>query len=424
MADFLVLRFADMPTDPVEWLIVDQSGAQHGRIEHGDLRACAEAAAGKRVIALVPGTNVLRTFVDIPIRNQSRLLQAIPYAMEDRLAENIDELHFAAGKRDDSGRIPVAVVQRLKMEAWLEQISAVELDLIGVYTDGDALGDIPNTTVLLVESQRATIRSAAGHVTSTDLVSIDALIDVWLNHHKRTDDEEMPAPINLHVYVSPECEEAVQPVIERLRPQVETIDVLTLPEGALARMAAHCIVSPGINLLQGPYAPRSTLSAFWPAWRLSAALLAGFMAVLIGSKMLEISSLNREAEGLDQAIEQALRYTFPEVREIRDARALFDSKIRGLGNAGPADSGGGFLVTLDHVASAVAAQKNAATQIESISYRSGAMELKVAAPNVETLDKIRESITKDSGLQAVIQSANPDGDTVRGRLQIKPAGSS
>jgi len=181
MADFLVLRFADMPTEPVEWLIVDQSGAQHGHIEHGDLQAAAEAAHGKRVIALVPGTNVLRAFVDIPIRNHAKLMQAIPFAMEDQLAGDIEELHFAAGKRDVNGRVPVAAVQRLKMDAWLEQISAVELDLVGVYTDGDALGDMPNTTILLVEAQRATIRSASGHVAATDTASLDVLIDVWLN---------------------------------------------------------------------------------------------------------------------------------------------------------------------------------------------------------------------------------------------------
>jgi len=423
MADFLVLRFADMPTDPVEWLIADQSGAQHGPIENGDLQAAARAAEGKRVIALVPGTNVLRTFVDIPIRNQAKLMQAIPYAMEDLLAGNIEELHFAAGKRDEDGRLPVAAVQRLKMEAWLEQISAVELDLVGVYTDGDALGDMPNTTILLVEEQRATIRSATGHVAATDLGAIDALIDLWLTRYRRTDDEELPPPINLLVYVTPECEAIVQPSVDRLRPQVETFDIMTLPDGGLPRMAAQSIVSPGINLLQGPYAPRSTLSAYWPAWRLSAALLTGLCIVLLGAKILEISRLSSEAEGLDQAIDQALRYTFPEVREIRDARALFDSKLRSLGNVNPAAAGTGFLSTLDHVASAVAEQKGLTATIESISYRSGAMELKVAAPNVETLDKIRVSISQGSGLQAEIQSANPDGETVRGRLQIKPAGS-
>jgi len=264
MADFLVLRFADMPTDPVEWLIVDQSGAQHGPIEHGDLQAAARAAQDKRVIALVPGTNVLRTFVDIPIRNQSKLMQAIPFAMEDLLAGNIDDLHFAAGKRDENGRLPVAAVQRLKMEAWLEQISAVELDLVGVYTDGDALGDMPNTTILLVEEQRATIRNATGHVAASDLVSIDALIDLWLTRHRQADDEELPSPINLLVYVTPECEETLQPIIDRLRPRIATLDIMTLPDGGLPRMAAQSIVSPGINLLQGPYAPRSYRPHCWP----------------------------------------------------------------------------------------------------------------------------------------------------------------
>jgi len=424
MADFLVLRFAESPTESVEWVIVDQSGAQQGQIEHGDLRAVAEAATDKRIIALVPGTNVLRAFVDIPVRNQAKLLQAIPFAMEDQLAGNIEELHFASGKRDENGRIPVAVVERLKMEAWLEQISAVGLDLAGVYTDSDALGDMPNTTILLVEDQRVTIRDATGHVAATDIGSIDALIDVWLNDYKRTDNDELPPPINLLAYVTPECEATLQPVIDRLRPKVETLEIMLLPDGGLPRMAAQSIGAAGINLLQGAYAPRSSFGAYWPVWRVAAALLVGLSVTLLGARLLEISSLNRQAARLDESIEQAIHYTFPEVREIRDARALFDSKLRGLGGRNPAGSGAGFLDTLDRVAGAIADKSDATVTIDSINYRSGIMELKVVAPDVEALDEIRESISKDAGLQAEIQSANPDGEGVRGRLQIKRTGTS
>lgn len=421
MSEFLVLRFDDVPTAPVEWLIVDQSGAQQGSIEHGDLKAAADAAAGKRVIALVPGTNVLRAFVDLPVRNQAKLLQAIPFAMEDQLAGNIDELHFAVGKRDENDRVPVAVVQRLKMEAWLEQISAVELDLVGVYTDGDALGDMPNTTILLLEARRATIRDPGGHVAATDIDSLEALVDVWLNQHALSD-EEVPPPINLLVYMTPDCESILQPVVDRLRAKVETLDVLALPDGGLPRMAAQCIVAPGINLLQGPYAPRSALGAYWPVWRVAAALLAGLCIALLGANLLEISNLSRQAAGLDQSIEKAMRYTFPEVREIRDARALFDSKIRSLGGISNSVTSGGFLDTLDRVADAVEKAKRGTAKIESINYRSGIMELRIVAPSVEALDKIRESIAKESDLQAEIQSANPEGEGVLGRLQIKRAG--
>lgn len=422
MADFLVLRFADVPTEPVEWLIVDQSGAPQGQIEHGNLQAAADAAIGMRVIALVPSTNVLCTFVTIPVRNQAKLLQAIPFAMEDRLAGDIDELHFAAGKRDANERVPVAVVQRLKMEAWLEQISAVELDLVGVYTDGDVLGDMPNTTILLVEAQRATLRDATGEIAAVDLGALDALIDTWLHERKQTDNEELPPPINLLVYVAPDCEATVQPVIDRLRPRVETLEIMVLPDGGLPRLAAQSVVAPGINLLHGAYARRSTLGTYWPAWRVTATLLAGLFIILLGSKLLEISSLNRQVAQLDQAIEKAIQYTFPEVREIRDARALFDSKLRALGQANPNAGGDGFLETLDSVAGAVAKNNGSAATIESINYRSGVMELRVLAPNVETLDQIREAISQDAGMQAEIQSANPDGEQVRGRLQIKLGG--
>ena len=423
MADYLVLRFNSVPTEPVEWIVVDQFGAQQGQIEHGDLQAAAEASVEKQVIALVPGTNVLREFIEMPIRNQAKLLQAIPFAMEDQLAGDIEELHFAVGKRDEDGRVPVAVVQRLKMEAWLEQISAVELDLIGVYSDGDALGEMPNTTILLVEAQRVTMRDATGHVAATDIGSIDVLIDVWLNQHQLTDTDELPPPINLFVYVTPDCEATIQPLIDRLRPKVESLEMMVLPDGGLPRLAAQSIVSPGINLLQGAYARRSAYGAYWPVWRVSAALLAGLCVMLLGLKILEISSLDRQAARLDQTIEQAMHYLFPEVGEIRDARALFDSKLRALGNANPASTGSGFLDTLERVAGAIGSSEAATATVESINYRSGIMELRIVAPNVETLDKIRVSISKDAGLQAEIQSANPDGDNVRGRMQIKRTGS-
>ncbi len=422
MSDYLVLRFTDIPTEPVEWIVVDQFGAPQGSIENGDLRAAALAAQDKRVIALVPGTNVLRTFVDIPIRSRAKLLQAVPFAVEEQLAGNIEELHFAVGKRDANDRVPVAVVECLKMEAWLEQISAVGLDLIGVYTDGDALGEMPNTSILLVEAERVTLRDATGHVAATDSDSIDALLEMWLNQQKQADNDELPPPINMLVYVTPDCSEALQPSLDHLRSKVETLEVMTLTDGALPRMAAQSIAEPGTNLLQGPYAPRSTFGTYWPAWRIAASLLVGLSITLLGAKILEITSLNSQVARLDQAIEQGIRYTFPEVREVRDARSLFDSKLRSLGNMSPTVGSTGFLDTLNHVAAAVADNGGKGAKIESINYRSGIMELRVAAPNVEALDSIRESISQDAALQAEIQSANPDGESVQGRLQIKRTG--
>ena len=47
------------------------------------------------------------------------------------------------------------------------------------------------------------------------------------------------------------------------------------------------------------------------------------------------------------------------------------------------------------------------------------LETKRQPPNVEALDTIQKQIVKSGGLQAEIQSANPEGDKVRGRIQIR-----
>ena len=143
---------------------------------------------------------------------------------------------------------------------------------------------------------------------------------------------------------------------------------------------------------------------------------------IVGVKIVEITNLNQQAEKLDAAIEQAMRYTFPEVREIRDARALLQSKLRGLGRGDGGGSSTEFLDTLAIVAGAVTGKSNIDAELETINYRSGVMELRVTAPNVEALDSIQKEIIRDGSLEAEIQSANPEGDKVRGRIQIRSAG--
>ena len=63
----------------------------------GDAAALAEAALDRINIVIVPSEDVLVTTVTLPKMNRSRLLQAIPYALEEQVIEDVDTMHFAAG---------------------------------------------------------------------------------------------------------------------------------------------------------------------------------------------------------------------------------------------------------------------------------------------------------------------------------------
>ena len=177
---------------------------------------------------------------------------------------------------------------------------------------------------------------------------------------------------------------------------------------------------PGINLLQGFYAQRSNMMAFWPAWRVVAVLLA-----TLGcweSRYRSSSQANAsEIAALDRSIDQAFHYVFPDAGPVQDPRAELSSRLQQLGG----QSAGGsheFLDTLRTVAQV--ASTNAQTHIEAVNYRAGTMELRIRAPTVEALDRIQQAVGQAGGMKAKIQTANAAGtNEVVGRLQITRSGS-
>lgn len=427
MTDYLVLRFPHGSTDFVEWVTVDPTGALIGEPGHGDAIMAAEAVGDRKVIALVPGASVLRTGADIPVRGTGKILQALPFAMEESLATDVDHLHFAAGKREQDGRLSVAVVERLEMEAWLELLAAAGIEASSIFADSDAVTPVPNTTTLFIESDSVTLRDADGAIAVTDVDGADATLDLWFRARDLEADDETPVlPVNMLVYITEEAQEiaATKALITGLQVRAASVDVRVLADGALSRLASQIVTQPGINLLQGPYAPRSNLAVYWPAWRVAAILIVGLVVTLLGAKILEISTLRQQAARLDTAIEQAIRYTFPEVQEVRDARALLQSKLRGLGRGAVASDSTEFLDALEVVAGAIASTgaETTGAKLETINYRTGVMELRVLAPNVEALDTIQKQIVKAGTLEAEIQSANPEGEQVRGRIQVRSPG--
>lgn len=421
MTEYGVLRFRDCSAESVEWILVDSTGVCLGEPSQGTLTEALEATDGYKVKALVPAVSVLRTDADIPIRNSAKLIKALPFAMEEQLAEDVDHLHFAVANRLPDGRVPVAIVRRSAMDDWRDLFSAAEVRLAGLYSDSDALGDIPGTTILFIEQDFATLRQSDGSVAVADRDELDGLIDLWLAT-SLDEQKEKTEPVNLLVYLTADVQEAAEPFLERIQPLVDTLEVKLLSDGALPRMASQVAANPGVNLLQGDYAVGSNLAAYWPAWKVATIVLVCLIGTIVGAKLVEISRINAEIEALDGAIEQAFRYTFPGTGEIRDARAQLKSKLRQLGSDVSNADQSEFLDILASVAAAVSQSADNDSKLEAINYRSGVMELRVLAPNVEALDTIQKALVKDGGLSAEIQSANPQGDQVLGRLQVKNPG--
>src|ERR1700733_5078309 len=111
MADWLLLRLPRVPDQPATWLVVDPRGVATGPPQSGPLSLAAPRSAGRRICVLVPGTDVLVAEPELPTKAGTKLAQLVPYAMEEQLADDIDDWPSpSASPPQNPTRTPVAVV--------------------------------------------------------------------------------------------------------------------------------------------------------------------------------------------------------------------------------------------------------------------------------------------------------------------------
>src|ERR1700733_3855809 len=150
MADWLLIKLAN-DSDSVDYLTADAAGRIVTALRSAPLSAVTPQAAGRRICVLVPASDVLLTDAEVPAKSGARIQQIVPFALEEQVAEDIDSLHFAVGRRvGGSARIPVAVVSRALLDGWLGQLHAAGLSPECLYADSSLVPDNPGQAVLVL----------------------------------------------------------------------------------------------------------------------------------------------------------------------------------------------------------------------------------------------------------------------------------
>lgn len=418
MNEHLVIRLAGDGHD-AEWVVVDDTGACVHAPARGVLGDCTALAPGRRTWLLLPATDVLQASAELPPRLSGKLSQALPFALEDQLADDIDALHFAPGPRAD-GQVPVRVVHRRCMDGCLSAARAAGLDLHKVVAASDGLPDMPNTAVMLVENAQVVLRMPGHGLVASDARNIGPLLELWLSSPPPASADGALVPHHLRIYIAGDASRH-EPAWAPFRERADSLEVHELGESALPRLAAGVVTSSCINLLQGDYARRASWRAHWPRWRVAATFLVTALALQFAVEAAALWRLHRENDHLGRQLARAAAHAFPGVDDMTRIRVLLDDDRRG----GPSDAAGAgargtaFLDSMDSISAALAAVREA--RLESINYRSGVVELQLRAPSASTLDAIRMVVEED-GLGAEIQSATAVGEEIQGRIRITPEG--
>ncbi len=414
MAEFLVIRIREDAGEPVSWIAVDDHGTRRGQAGSGSLLDAAQEVRERSVIVLVPASEVPTLSVHVPAKG-ARLVAALPFALEDQVADDVEDLHFAAGKRSAGGALSVAVVAKTTLVNWIERLSDAGIQASKIIPENHGLARTPNTASLLLAEDQLFFNDGdestfviSGMSPSEALAAANVIGDA-----------DSKAPKHLLVY----CDSAANASYEKdwalLRHELSSVDVSLLPDGVLPRLAITVASGEGINLLQGYFGPRTEVAALFKPWKYAAMFLLALGIVGIVGKAADYYRLSAQHSSLKQQFAEEYRQLRPgDTREIVDPVATVNSLRRSIGAGGNKPTI--FLPSLLQLADAL--QQNKAATVEAISYRAGVIDVRLNAPDISTLDRIVQAVNASGRFRASLQSADSVGDRVNSRIQIREAG--
>ena len=416
MNETLIIDLGLPDDDQAHWFMVDSNGGRLGVVNTGALDAAREASIGRRVIAFVMAPDLVRTRANLPVRG-AKLQAALPYALEEHFAGDVEALLFAAGATDEDCDIPVAAIDRAILEACTTRLSDARINATELYALHDALPELPQFTQLLVEARITLLRGDRFEMLATTDLAPEDILQAWVSG--RDEDAVPEAAHQIRIYATPSEEQR----LDALKQQFPDADVKILGDSVVEFAARTVFAQGGINLLQGEFAvgsnPLEKLKPWWPV----AAMAAGLLVVSLLGTFVEMYSLQRQSERLDQQIVSLLesrgqRNVEPAAAEPTLA-SLVNRSSRSTGGGPATDSGPAFLSVLNRLAESLQAAGD--TNLDAVSFRNGVVDIRLTTKDAATLETLRQGIQKGDNLRAEIQRTEQQDGRVKSFMQIQGA---
>lgn len=403
----LIIQLARDVDANARWLRVEP-GQGATPVATGSLADLATQTAGAQIIVLVPGTDVALAQVSIPTTNKQKMLKAIPFAVEDQIAQAVEDMHFAVGARSAGGKVATAAVARDGMDAWIEKLSEAGIYPHAIVPDFLALTTQEGSWSLLPDGDLLYVSCGNGQSYCLDLENAPFMLNLVIDEHKGNPPQSL-------VFYGDETQ------AQSFDPQREDIafEVIENHGGLLEwleKQQTGVDLDKSINLLQGDYSRREQIGKIWRPWRFAASLAGVWFVLQMGISIYDVSALEDKKAAMQKEIEKVYRSAFPQAKKIVNPKVQMQRELDKL-RGGDSGDEVGFLSLLAESGNAF--NQTTGLVLRSVRYKNSSLDVELEVSNLQLLDQLKQKLTKDSGLVVEIQSAAARDNKVQGRLSIK-----
>jgi general secretion pathway protein L len=427
MTEKLYIRLGSNAKDAVHWLIFsdDKEGIiASGELPHANaLDQLAEKSKQREVITFVPASDVSLKSLKVPSKSSKAMRLAVPYMLEDELAQDVENLFFAYNDikiADNEHNCFVAVVEYAQLELWNEWLKNAAIICKKILPDVLAmpLSNEANTGSIIVLGEQILIRQGLWQGITIDtntwpLIS-QSLCDTQteeLDHNEKeglTDNRDNISSTGfcLNAYSAlPESEAELT-----INPMPEELPLALLATTFNSDKAGK------FNLLQGEFKTKEQRSPALTSWFWAAGIATFALLLNVGIKGAELIQLNSQQAILEQQIISTYKKAFPETKRVRIStiRSQLKQKLKEIGSSS-AESG--FLTILTQVQPALALVKDIKPQTLKFDGKRNEIRMQAFASDYQYFDKFKIALEK-SDLTVSLGAQNNQGEQISGSFSI------
>mgnify|MGYP003116754060 FL=1 len=398
MQETLILRLPAYGTnEPIPWLVWHKN--QQELIASGSLNSVDELSqlkdkAGRcEVVVALPGQDVFMTKVTLPAGTKRHLQRIIPYALEEELASDIEQLHFSWP--DVKGtELPVAVVAKERMDEWLKLFLEAGIDapywvpdcfLLPYQEDVWQAIELGDSVIVRTGTWEGFTVEKGQFAELAPALASEQENPTEIVHYGELNWPQSPAPLTAADIEVP-----------------FTIAVQSLETGNK------------LNLRQGNYRShraKRSVELPWQAFATAASVLFVLAIVLNGVRYWQ---LNSQSETLKAQAEQLYRDAFPGNTRIVNLKVQLQRQLDGLG-LGNSDQVS-VLAVLQQLEPAFKSEPD--LQLELLRFQNNELRLQATAKSFSQFESFQQA-AKAEGLNIEAGSMSNRGETVSGALTVQ-----
>jgi len=386
--------------EPLEWSTEDERGRGLAGPSYGHAPPADAIEGAREIVVFAPAEDCVLLSASVPARSREQLERALPFALEEQLAEPVEQLHFAAVPHPSGSGQLVACMARARVRELLADLAQRGLRPDRLVPEALAVPFEAGRASALVEAGRVVVRTA---IDRAFVAPFDELTD-WMAACDIPRDAAGRVPVTVHS--DSEGDTAFLGLGIASLPATEEAPALRV-------LARGLRAAPPLDLLAGEFAPAHRGAPARRLWTLAGRMAAGLAVLALAWLLLDRWRLERSYDAIREEMAAIHRDIYPGARMPSDpaARMRADMRAAGLGRRDDA------LDLVARVAPVVGASPQ--NVLKSLEYRNGTLEITLLAPGVAALDAVRESLATLPGLQAELASAAAVPQGAEGRVRVR-----